>query len=87
MHHKRNTAFLVPARILVDAQSPEDALEQVQAYLGRVDGPLLEAAVERPVPLPAAIDTDITAGRYRDGDAFAWHDQAQQLETPAEIGS
>jgi hypothetical protein len=86
MQHQRKTAFLVPARVLVDAQSPEDALAQVQAYLGRIDGPLLEAAVAAPVPLPDAINTDITAGRYRDGDAFIWHDRICEIDTRVAIG-
>ena len=86
MHHERKTAYLVPARVLVDAQSPEDALAQVQAYLGRIDGPLLEAAVAAPVPLPDGINTDITAGRYRDGDAFSWHDRICEIETRVAIG-
>jgi len=83
---KRNAAYVVPVRVLIDAATPEEAVEKVTRLLKPVEAPIGDFAIGTPVAVPDRVDKAITDGIYRDGDAFAWHDQVLEIETRVAMG-
>lgn len=84
---RRKVAFLIPVRVMVDAEGPAEAFATAWKYLNQndVDNPIADATVGTPVQLPDRLNLAITAGTYRDGDAARWHDQSVELATCAAI--